>query len=155
MNRLMVGQKCHTLRLSKLTWNFQRLIFGLFESCSKKVVEGRCQESPEPRSFLDDVILKKIPENFFFVFFNNFSLFVIDVVFVSKNHQVFLTFIYRNSVNNIYQKMVNVAVLCHVVLTSSKIIRHFENSQLSFTWHKMTSIVPQVSLPYQFYFPPK
>ena len=96
---------------------------------------------------------KKSQKFFFFVFFNNFSLFVIDVVFVSTNRQALLTFIDRNSVNNIYQKMVNVAVLCNVVLTSSKIIHHFENSQLSFTWHKMTSIVPQVSLSYQFYSP--
>ena len=36
--------------------------------------------------------------------------------------------------------MVNVTVLCNVVLTSSKIIRHFENSQLIFAWHKMASI---------------
>ena len=36
--------------------------------------------------------------------------------------------------------MVNFTVLRNVVLTSSKIIRHFENSQLIFTWHKMASM---------------
>ena len=36
--------------------------------------------------------------------------------------------------------MVNFTVLRNVVLTSSKIIRHFENSQLIFTWHKMVSM---------------
>ena len=36
--------------------------------------------------------------------------------------------------------MVNFTVLCNVVLTSSKIIRHFENSQLISTWHKMASM---------------
>ena len=36
--------------------------------------------------------------------------------------------------------MVNFAVLRNVVLTSSKIIRYFENSQLIFTWHKMASM---------------
>ena len=36
--------------------------------------------------------------------------------------------------------MVNFTVLRNVVLTSSKIIHHFENSQLIFTWHKMASM---------------
>ena len=36
--------------------------------------------------------------------------------------------------------MVNFTVLCNVVLTSSKIIHHSENSQLIFTWHKMASM---------------
>ena len=36
--------------------------------------------------------------------------------------------------------MVNITVLRNVVLTSSKIILHFENSQLIFTWHKMASM---------------
>ena len=36
--------------------------------------------------------------------------------------------------------MVNFTVLWNVVLTSSKIIRHFENSQLIFTLHKMALI---------------
>ena len=36
--------------------------------------------------------------------------------------------------------MVNFTVLCNVVLTSSKIIRQFETSQLIFTWHKMASM---------------
>ena len=54
--------------------------------------------------------------------------------------QVLFAVIYRNTVNDIYQKMVNFIVLRNVVLTSSKIIRHFENSQLIFTWHKMASI---------------
>ena len=36
--------------------------------------------------------------------------------------------------------MLNFTVLRNVVLTSSKIIRHFENSQLIFTWHKMVSM---------------
>ena len=36
--------------------------------------------------------------------------------------------------------MVNFTVLCNVVLTLSKIIRYFENSQLIFTCHKMASI---------------
>ena len=36
--------------------------------------------------------------------------------------------------------MVNFTVLRNVMLTSSKIIRHFENSQLIFTWHKMASM---------------
>ena len=48
--------------------------------------------------------------------------------------------IYRNTVNNIYQKMVNFTVLHDDALTSSKIIRQFENSQLIFTWHKMASV---------------
>ena len=51
--------------------------------------------------------------------------------------QLLFTVIYRNAVNNIYQKMVNFTVLRNAVLTSSKIIRHFENSKLIFTWHKM------------------
>ena len=36
--------------------------------------------------------------------------------------------------------MVNFTVLRNVVPTSSKIIRHFENPQLIFTWHKMASM---------------
>ena len=36
--------------------------------------------------------------------------------------------------------MVNFTVLCNVVLMSSKIIRHFENPQLIFTWHKIASM---------------
>ena len=36
--------------------------------------------------------------------------------------------------------MVNFTVLRNVVLTSSKIIRHIENSQLIFTRHKMASM---------------
>ena len=44
------------------------------------------------------------------------------------------------SVNDIYQNMVNFTVLHNVVLTSSKIIHHFENSQLIFTWNKMASM---------------
>ena len=36
--------------------------------------------------------------------------------------------------------MVNFTVLRNVVLTSSKIIRHFENSQLIFIWYKMVSM---------------
>ena len=36
--------------------------------------------------------------------------------------------------------MVNFTALCNVVLTSSKIIFHFQNSQLIFTWHKMASM---------------
>ena len=36
--------------------------------------------------------------------------------------------------------MVNFIILSNVVLTSSKIIRHFKNSQLIFTWHKMASM---------------
>ena len=36
--------------------------------------------------------------------------------------------------------MVNFTVLRNVVLTSSKIIRHIENSQLIFTQHKMASM---------------
>ena len=47
--------------------------------------------------------------------------------------QVLFTVIYRNTLNNIYQKMVNFTVLRNVVLTPSKIILHFENSQLIFT----------------------
>ena len=43
-------------------------------------------------------------------------------------------------VYNIYQKMVNFTVLRNVVLTLSKIIHHFENSQLIITWHKMVSM---------------
>ena len=36
--------------------------------------------------------------------------------------------------------MVNFTVLRNVVVTSSKIICHFENSQLIFIWHKMASM---------------
>ena len=36
--------------------------------------------------------------------------------------------------------MVNFTVLGYGVLMSSKIICHFENSQLIFTWHKMVSM---------------
>ena len=36
--------------------------------------------------------------------------------------------------------MVNFTVLRNVVLTSSKIICYFENSQLIFTWYKMASM---------------
>ena len=36
--------------------------------------------------------------------------------------------------------MVNFAVLSSFVLTSSKIIRYFENSQLIFTWYRMVSM---------------
>ena len=36
--------------------------------------------------------------------------------------------------------MVNFTVSRNAVLTSSKIIRHFEYSQLIFTWHKMASM---------------
>ena len=36
--------------------------------------------------------------------------------------------------------MVNFTVLRNVVLTSSKIIYHFKNSQLIFTWHEMASM---------------
>ena len=36
--------------------------------------------------------------------------------------------------------MVNFTVLRNVVLTPSKIIRHFENSQLIFIWYKMASM---------------
>ena len=36
--------------------------------------------------------------------------------------------------------MVNFTVLRNFVLTSSKIILHFENSQLIYTWHKMASM---------------
>ena len=43
-------------------------------------------------------------------------------------------------INNIYQKLVNLTLLCNVLLMSSKTIRHFENWQLIFTWHKMASI---------------
>ena len=43
-------------------------------------------------------------------------------------------------ISNIYQKMVNLTVLRNFVVTSSKIICHFENSQLIFTSHKMTSM---------------
>ena len=54
--------------------------------------------------------------------------------------QVLFTVTYRDTVNNIYQKMVNFTVIRSVVLTSSKIIRHFENSQLIFTWHNIDSM---------------
>ena len=46
----------------------------------------------------------------------------------------------KNTLNNIYQKMVNFTVLRNVVLMSSKTIRHFEISQLVFIWHKIASI---------------
>ena len=36
--------------------------------------------------------------------------------------------------------MVHFTVLRNVGLMSSKIIRHYENSQLIFTWHKMASM---------------
>ena len=36
--------------------------------------------------------------------------------------------------------MVSFTVLHNVLLTLSKIIRHFENSELIFTWHKMASV---------------
>ena len=36
--------------------------------------------------------------------------------------------------------MVNLTILRNVMLISSKIIRHFENSRLIFTWHKMLSM---------------
>ena len=36
--------------------------------------------------------------------------------------------------------MVNFTELRNVVLTSSTIIHHFENSQLIFTWHNMASM---------------
>ena len=36
--------------------------------------------------------------------------------------------------------MVNFTIICNVVLTPSKIICHFENSQLIFTWHMTASM---------------
>ena len=54
--------------LTKLTWNFQSLIFWLFESCSTKFVENRWRH------------IEKNPRNFCFRFFNNFSLFVISML---------------------------------------------------------------------------
>ena len=41
---------------------------------------------------------------------------------------------------NTYQKIVNFTVLRNVVLTSSKTIHHFENWQLIFTWHTISSL---------------
>ena len=44
--------------------------------------------------------------------------------------------LWTTPVNNMYQKM----VLRNGLLTSSKIIHHFENSQSIFTWYKMASM---------------
>ena len=75
---------------------------------------------------------------FFFRCFQQFFTFChFHVVLASKNHQILFTAIYINTINNTYQEMVDFTVLCNVVLTSSKIICHSENSQLIFTWHKM------------------
>ena len=103
--------KCPTLRFfeispklfTKLTWNFQSLIFWLFEYCSKKILENRCYECPEPRPFLDDVISEKVSKNVFLVFFEFFTFCHFLVVFTSKNHIVsvieviFWSKIYYNS----------------------------------------------------------
>ena len=83
---------------------------------------------------------KKSPKNFLFFFQEFFTFCHLHVVFASKNHQVLFTVIYRNAVNNIYQKIVNFTVLRYVVLASSKIICHFENSQSIFTSHIMASM---------------
>ena len=44
------------------------------------VFESKCSQSSEPRPFLDDAISKKIGKVFYFVFFNNFSRFVISML---------------------------------------------------------------------------
>ena len=99
-----------------------------------------CQKSPEPRSFLDNVISKKILENLFFVFLNNFLLFVISMLCLLVKTIKYSLILFTEIPLIIYQKMVNFTVLRNVVLTLSKIIRHFENSKLIFTWHKMPSM---------------
>ena len=79
------GQKCPTFAffelspklLTKLTWNFQSLIFRLFESCSKRMLKTVVRKALNPALSWMTSYQKKSPKNFFFIFFNNFSLFVI------------------------------------------------------------------------------
>ena len=64
-------------------------------------------------------------------------------MFASKNDffwKYVLGELWTTPLNNTYQKIVNFTVLRNVVLMPSKIIRHFENSQLILTWHKMASV---------------
>ena len=83
---------------------------------------------------------KKFAKIYFLLFSIIFYFLSFPCCVSSKNHQVLFAVIYRNTVNNIYQKIVNFTELRNVVLTSSTIIHHFENSQLIFTWHNMASM---------------